>query len=332
MLESNQLIINAIVLFEKGYFDCAYYSLRQSLELATTMVYLTELNPVEKEDLLKKWKSKDDFPMMGKMLNFLNNNQDVYRDIYEKMKDFFENLKIEKMKMNKFVHKQGYDTFYLSNFNKQLNNSIKYFNKSIGICIGAIAVLRLSIDPFPILLNDKDMYLRTDDLVTRGYSEDFINEYIGHENIENYKKTNIFNNFYNDIIEKEEKLDSVANVIKHQYIDKEKIPEIITQVHLLSLHDRLAIFFANFSNKVSKIYCFGGLMSYFTNTNSSRTRMSWSSKDFDDFEKKEVNYNIPYDEAFITVHKFRAETLFIEHNELFTNKELSLLKILDISV
>lgn len=38
VLESVQLIINAIELFEKGYFDCAYYSLRQSLEVSTTMV------------------------------------------------------------------------------------------------------------------------------------------------------------------------------------------------------------------------------------------------------------------------------------------------------
>lgn len=39
-MESVQLITNAISLFEKGYFDSAYYSLRQSLETALTMVYL----------------------------------------------------------------------------------------------------------------------------------------------------------------------------------------------------------------------------------------------------------------------------------------------------
>jgi len=30
--EAAQLIVNAIALFEHGYFDCAFYSLRQSLE------------------------------------------------------------------------------------------------------------------------------------------------------------------------------------------------------------------------------------------------------------------------------------------------------------
>lgn len=35
--EAGKLISNAILLFEKGYFDCAFYSLRQSLELSVTI-------------------------------------------------------------------------------------------------------------------------------------------------------------------------------------------------------------------------------------------------------------------------------------------------------
>lgn len=42
-MELVQLITNAISLFEKGYFDSAYYSLRQSLETALIMVYLSDL-------------------------------------------------------------------------------------------------------------------------------------------------------------------------------------------------------------------------------------------------------------------------------------------------
>lgn len=35
IMESVKLAVNAILLFEMGYFDCAYYSLRQSIEVAT---------------------------------------------------------------------------------------------------------------------------------------------------------------------------------------------------------------------------------------------------------------------------------------------------------
>lgn len=47
--EAGKLISNAILLFEKGYFDCAFYSLRQSLELSVTTLYLISQNDKHEE-------------------------------------------------------------------------------------------------------------------------------------------------------------------------------------------------------------------------------------------------------------------------------------------
>lgn len=44
IMEAIQLIINSIELFEKGYFDCAYYSLREAIEVSTTIIYLSDLS------------------------------------------------------------------------------------------------------------------------------------------------------------------------------------------------------------------------------------------------------------------------------------------------
>ena len=52
ILEASQLLINSIELFELGYFDCAYYSLREAIELSTTMVYLSDLPENEKKEKL----------------------------------------------------------------------------------------------------------------------------------------------------------------------------------------------------------------------------------------------------------------------------------------
>lgn len=38
-MEAEQQLINAIELYELGYFDCAYYSLRSAIDLSTTMVF-----------------------------------------------------------------------------------------------------------------------------------------------------------------------------------------------------------------------------------------------------------------------------------------------------
>lgn len=62
LAESIQLITNAISLFEQGYLDSAYYSLRQSLETALTIVYLSDFEEQVREKELDEW---------GKKVNFL---------------------------------------------------------------------------------------------------------------------------------------------------------------------------------------------------------------------------------------------------------------------
>lgn len=115
--ESVQLVKNAIVLFEKGYFDCSFYSLRQALEVSTTMIYLIELPPDKKENKLKSWKRQSKFPMFSQMIQFLNKNEYVFSDMLEKMSEYFNKLKSVKEKLNKYVHKQGFNTFYVSKNN-----------------------------------------------------------------------------------------------------------------------------------------------------------------------------------------------------------------------
>ena len=58
MTESVELIKHALFLYEDGYFDCAFYSLRQSVEIMNSMLLLSD-----DEDRLKEWKAKAWFPM-----------------------------------------------------------------------------------------------------------------------------------------------------------------------------------------------------------------------------------------------------------------------------
>jgi hypothetical protein len=332
--ESVQLVINAIVLFEKGYFDCSFYSLRQALELSTTMIYLIELDEQQREEELSNWKTQSDFPMFGQMMIFLNNNNYVFSEMLEKMSNYFSKLKIVKEKLNKYVHKQGFNTFYISR-NSVLNNEEDIvqlkndFNKYIKICIGAIAVLRLAIDPFPILLMDKEIYSRTGDTLTLAYSEEFIEKYIGNEYIENYKKTQMYINHYEDIMKEEEKLPCVVDVVETQYIDKNKINIILSQKHLLSKTNIIAVLIADFSEKVAKIHCHNGLLSYFTSTKTVRKSFKFSSRDLQKVKKSNSYINRKYDEAYLTYIKIYEEDYFIEHNEKFSHNEIQeLMKVM----
>lgn len=50
--EACQLLANSVKLFELGYFDCAFYSVRQAIEISLSGLYLFS-NP----DKIKGWKN-----------------------------------------------------------------------------------------------------------------------------------------------------------------------------------------------------------------------------------------------------------------------------------
>jgi hypothetical protein len=81
-IEAKNLITNAIVLFEKGYFDCAFYSLRQSIEVSLTIAFLADDNDVEnRAQKHKEWNNKEYFPVVNKMTKQLKVRKLNYSDI-----------------------------------------------------------------------------------------------------------------------------------------------------------------------------------------------------------------------------------------------------------
>jgi hypothetical protein len=326
--EAVQLVINAITLFEKGYFDCAFYSLRQSLELSTTVVYFVDDCEDNRKREIRKWKNQDRFPMNKQMITDLQNRQAVFADIKDKMMLYFQEIEETKQKLNKYVHKQGYDKFYISRNNPILSHTgqeklLSDFDTCLIKCMGAIAVFRLAIDPFPLLLADEAIYNRTRELMTEGYTEDFVEKYIGINHIEAYKQTELYKSLYEEIIAGEEMLPAVVNVVKNDYVDRTRINEILSQRHLLSDNDLVAVALMSYSNKIAKVYCTGGLDWYFTDIQSKRKKMSWSSKDFDIFKDGSKKYNVGYDEAFLSHISVLKDDYYIEHNEEFTESEIS---------
>jgi len=147
--EAVQMIINAIVLFEKGYVDCAFYSLRQSMEISTTIIYFVDNSEAQRKSEIKKWKDQERFPMHNQMINELKNRKLVFYDLKEKMSDFFNNVEKAKQRLNKYVHKQGLDKFYvhikhpLNKIQKEKRNKkvtkdfTEFLNMSIGV-VGSV--------------------------------------------------------------------------------------------------------------------------------------------------------------------------------------------------
>ena len=239
VMEAEQQLVNAIELFEMGYFDCAYYSLRSAVEISTTMVFLADLPEADREKQLEAWKATLDFPMETQMIRQLAKSGAVFADMLAKMDDFFSGAKNLNAELNKFVHKQGLQHFYMArnhpiNQHKSQTAFIKTFEDYLTRCIGVVAVMRLAIDPFPILLMDEEILLRCFDSMTEPYSEDFVEKYIGQSTLSDYKNTDLYIGTYESFISEEKKNEAVFNVMKYQYIDTTRFDEIFSQLHLLT--------------------------------------------------------------------------------------------------
>lgn len=98
MTESVELIKHALFLYEDGYFDCAFYSLRQSVEIMNSMLLLSD-----NEDRLKEWKAKAWFPMDKAVKGLLEKNNAAYSEIREKIPEFFTRYDELLKKANKYI-------------------------------------------------------------------------------------------------------------------------------------------------------------------------------------------------------------------------------------
>lgn len=327
VMEAEQQLVNAIELFEMGYFDFAYYSLRSAVEISTTMVFLSDLPETDREKQLKAWKATLDFPMETQMIRQLAKSGAIFSDMLNKMADFFTDAKKLNAELNKFVHKQGLQHFYMArnhpfNQNKSQTTFIKTFEDYLSRCIGVVAVMRLAIDPFPILLMDEEILFRCFDSMTDPYSEEFVEKYIGKSTLEDYKKTALYIGTYDSFIADEKKNEVVFNVMKYQYIDTTQFDEIYRQLNLLSIYDIVAVLMTFACNKIVKVYALDGVLMYHTNKETNRKSHSWSTEDFNRFGKSDKLINQKYDEAFISVFSFMDELYYAEHNDLFQQMDV----------
>lgn len=326
IFEAAQLLANAIYLFETGYFDAAFYSIRQAIEIATTMMYLSDTKDEDKrKEAIFSWKCEQRFPMTKQMLSNLKTYGDIVANMQEVMPDFFTNLDILYAKINKIVHKQGFDYLFVTRhapFGSQRKDLTPIFEDTISKAIGIVAVMRLAIDPLPILVKDDEIFNRIFATINRGFSDSFINKFIGKELIEQYKKTDIYINHYEDIMLQEKRFPETTDVVQHQYIDTTKTDRILSQAHLIAIKDIpiIKLFAAN--SKFCKAYSYDGLKMFFSDKKTVRSKLVFDSRTFQQFKKSSVRYNQPYDEAFISVFTVNDEFYYMEHNEALTKQEI----------
>lgn len=325
--EATQMLINAIALFEQGFFDTAFYSMRESIEISIGTLYLTA-----NRNKLKEWQQQKNGFDNGVMAKFLREHEETFKEMREKMKPFFDNVWNTEKKINKYVHKQGFDKFYIhlwnkNDYQKRVRKIKEDFESYLAVCIGAVAVYRLALDAMPIALMDEDLLMRSPDLLTQPYTEDLVNKYIGKEAITSYKKTSFYQAYREFLSNRPKQNEAVFNLIHYQLFERKYIDSYISQFDQLSLTDRIAAVIFSSSDKISQLYV-NGLIWYFSDVKPSRKDRSntYGSNYFEQFFPFADNFNVDFKGVYLSRINIHGDYTYIEHNAWLDEHEQAFLR------
>lgn len=313
--EACQCLINSINLFQQGFFDCAFYQLRQSIEISIGTLYLTS----NAEEMERWQKLKSGFEN-GYMAQWLTDHEETFAEMKLQMAPFFAKIRQDQLRMNKYVHKQGYQAFYVklrdsAELNKWKDDVLADYEEILCDCIGAVAVYRISIDAFPIALSDEEYALRSPDLITEAFSVEFINKYIGKNAINGYKQTQIYKDTIEWLSAQPKQNESVYMLIHYQCIDRNKEKDYIEQWNLLKFYDQIAVKLFLLCSEISRIYI-NGVFEYSSELRPNNNGYTCGASYYEEiFANSTSDANFPYKNAFLSRVKLGNYYTYLEHNE-----------------
>lgn len=318
LLESCQLLSNSLDLIHQGYFDAAFYSVRQAGEVILIGALFTNLDNAEREAKYKKWASLESFPSFSKLSGMLREADSEYRELLEQMPEIDELICKLNRRANKYIHKQGHESFYTKPYGMAPESAgrihedfAEYFKAAVKVC----AIFRLAADPFPILRSDPECEYRFPDCITPEFSQSFIEECLGNEFVKHYIEIDYYRNWVNAIKSTFPQLkEATYNVSNLHYIDLSNIEDTLDELDKLTLYEATAVLFtALFSEKVIAIHITGMLDAF---SNSARLSNGLYLSDMSDYAEQLGGVNVPLADicrlaSFDTSHEFSPVSSFI---------------------
>lgn len=343
LLESCQLLANSLDLIHQGYFDAAFYSVRQAGEVILIGALFTNLDNAERKTKYKKWASLKRFPSFSELSGMLRAKDSEFRELLEQMPEIDELIGQLNKRANKYIHKQGHESFYTKPYGMAPESAgrihedfAEYFKAAVKVC----AIFRLAADPFPILRSDPECEYRFPDCITPEFSQSFIEECLGNEFVKHYIETDYYRNWVNAIKSTFPQLkEATYNVSNLHYIDLSNIEDILDELDKLTLYEVTAVLFtALFSEKVIAINITGMLDAF---SNSARPSSGLYLSDMSAYAEQLGGVNVPLAEichlasldtshkhspvsSFITSFSIASDFVCVENDKLLDDNEVEL--------
>ena len=254
--------------------------------------------------------------------------KDEFAEIKELFSDFFEKLEKEKKLLNKYVHKQGYKSLYYhyNSFNahgkpKRIALLTKDYEIILHDTIIAVALYRLVIDPYSVLMLNDDIVVRMPDLIAESFSKSFIEKYISYEYVERYKKSRLYKGYYDYFKKLPLQNEAVYGLIHWQLFERKDCNLIKEQCNLLSLHDMEAVDLFMLSPKIGSIII-DGCINYSSETKLQDTSLTIGEAYYAEIFEGQKNYNVVYNGDYISRFPLNGSMTYLKHCDVFAKEEI----------
>ena len=323
--ESVELLKHAFFLYEDGYFDCAFYSLRQSIENINNML----LSAVD-SDKYELWKAKGRFPSDKIVKDLLDQKNDAYNEIKSAIPEFFEKYDELLKKSNKYIHKQGFDTFYTYKHSlsaKDIEERTKLFVSFLKYGIGMMLIMNIALDPLSLALSDfeVDSHIAFNPM-TEPIPLYVFEEYLSIDIIEKIKTTSHYTSLKDYFLGLEKLNDATYAVIRYDYFDVKNLDEIEKQIKQLDLSQTLMFCILKSGIKATHFYWDNSILGYSTSYQPKVHLREYSSDQFEDYLNNSAEPNYLWHEMYITGFNALDSYLIIQHNDPLSDDEILAIK------
>ena len=323
--ESVELLKHAFFLYEDGYFDCAFYSLRQSIENINNML----LSAVD-SDKYELWKAKGRFPSDKIVKDLLDQKNDAYNEIKSAIPEFFEKYDELLKKSNKYIHKQGFDTFYTYKHSlsaKDIEERTKLFVSFLKYGIGMMLIMNIALDPLSLALSDfeVDSHIAFNPM-TEPIPLYVFEEYLSIDIIEKIKTTSHYTSLKDYFLGLEKLNDATYAVIRYDYFDVKNLDEIEKQIKQLDLSQTLMFCILKSGIKATHFYWDNSILGYSTSYQPKVHLREYSSDQFDDYLNNSGDPNYLWHGMYISGFKALDSYLIIQHNDPLSDDEILAIK------
>lgn len=320
--ENAQLFYNSIILFEKGFKDCAFYSLRQIYENNFNLIY------VYMENKFENWNSEKWFPDLKKVKNNIRNLSGYHELFFEAFKTEIECTDNNIKKINKMVHKQGLHTFYANDSipdSKCTDWNELFYQTLKNLCFMTVLSF-IFLEPLSVFFNDYTNQRRFDmpRFLIKNLNLEYFDFILPSDFRTKLYQTKFYNDIKNDLEKKPIIPENAYEFFNNGYLDLDDYDDLLDSSKPITDLQYLSLLLARHNFEFSKL-CSETLSDYiFTNIDSHKrsNKVLSSSCEYKEFHDLNKVINHPWKGIFVTIISYKNERCIIEHNNLIDEQLL----------